>query len=421
MLLLLYTVLIYLLTPLALLVLVWRGWRDPAYRERFGERLGFTRLRFDRAPIWVHAVSMGEVQAAAPLVRELRRRHPQVPLLVTTATPTGAQRVRELFKADVSHAYLPYDTPDCVRRFLNRVRPRIAIVLETEVWPHLYRGCAQRGIPMIMASARLSARSARRLRWAAGLFRQLWSADIAIAVQTQADAERFMALGAASERVVIAGNIKFDLEIGADITVCGRNVREAQFAERFVWTAGSTHPVEEQSVLDAHLQLRERVPSALLVLVPRHPQRFNEVRNWLTAQGVSFALRSADQAVTREHGVLLVDTMGELQMFYAAADVAFVGGTLVPVGGHNLLEPAALRLPVLMGPHNFNAPDIARMLIDAGAAQSVGSTHELAQALCALANDGVQRQTMGLRGQAAVAANRGALDKVLTLIESRYR
>jgi 3-deoxy-D-manno-octulosonic-acid transferase len=339
---------------------------------------------------------------------------------MTTATPTGAQRVRELFKTDVSHAFLPYDTPDAVGRFLDRVRPSIAIVLETEVWPHLYRGCARRGIRIVLASARLSTRSAKRLRWAAPLFRSLLSADIAIAAQTQDDAARFMELGAVPERVLVSGNIKFDLQIGAEVAAHGQQLRQAQFASRFVWTAGSTHPVEEQMVLDAHLQLCQRDPSALLIVAPRHPQRFAAVRDWLAAQQVKFATRSAGDAVSDAHRVLLVDTMGELQLFYAAADVAFVGGTLVPIGGHNLLEPAALALPVLMGPHNFNAPDIARLLVDAGAARLVESAPQLAAAIRALADDGAQRKEMGMRGQHVVAANRGALAKVLALIESRH-
>jgi 3-deoxy-D-manno-octulosonic-acid transferase len=260
----------------------------------------------------------------------------------------------------------------------------------------------------------------KRLRWAAPLFRSLLSADIAIAAQTQDDAARFIELGAVPERVLVSGNIKFDLQIGAEVAAHGQQLRQAQFALRFVWTAGSTHPGEEQMVLDAHRQLCAGDPSALLILAPRHPQRFVAVRDWLIAQNVQFAVRSAGDAVTDAHSVLLIDTMGELQLFYAAADVAFVGGTLAPVGGHNLLEPAALALPVLMGPHNFNAPDIARLLVEAGAARLVESAPQLAAAIRALADDDAQRKEMGMRGKHVVAANRGALAKVLALIESRH-
>jgi 3-deoxy-D-manno-octulosonic-acid transferase len=413
-----YTLLICLLAPLALLATAWRGIREPAYRERLGERFGFTRARFGSPPLWVHAVSMGEVQAAVPLVRELRRRYPDIPLLVTTSTPTGARRVRELFKSEVQHCYLPYDTPGAMRRFLARVQPRLLIVMETEVWPNLYRACTRRGTPIVMASARLSARSERRLRWVAGLFRSIFAGEIAVAAQTATDRERFVALGAPPARVVVAGNLKFEQDIPAETQVRGREIREAQFPQRFVWIAGSTHAGEEQIVLDAHQQLSTQLPGALLILVPRHPQRFAEVREWLRSQGVAAAIRSGGVVVSPAQNVLLIDTMGELQMFYAAADVAFVGGTLVPVGGHNLLEPAALSLPVLAGPHNFNAPDIAELLIAQGAALQVTTAGELALALKSLALDGAKRREMGASGREVVEANRGSLGKVLALVET---
>lgn len=417
MLLLIYTVLIYLLVPFALAATAYRGIRDPAYRDRLGERLGLTRLRFAVPVIWVHAVSLGEVQAAASLVRELRRRYPQVPLVMTTATPTGAQRVLDLFKGDVQHAYLPYDTPDSVRRFLHRVRPRVAIVMETELWPHLFRACQRRHIPVIMASARLSARSAKRLRWAASLFRPVLR-HITIAAQTPVDADRFVALGAPLTHIAVTGNLKFDLEIPQDTQRHGRELRAAQFQQRFVWIAGSTHPGEEQIVLDAHQLICTQLPGALLLLVPRHPQRFGEVSEWLHSHGVSFANRSSGAAVTDRQSVLLVDTMGELQMLYAAADVAFVGGTLVAVGGHNLLEPASLAMPVLAGPNNFNAPDIARLLLANGGAQLVSTATQLSQAIIELALQASRRREMGANARRIVEENRGALDKVLAMIES---
>lgn len=411
-----YTLLICLLAPVVLAFTAWRGVRDPAYRDRLGERLGYTRLRFDRPAIWVHAVSMGEVQAAAPLIRELRRRYPDRPLLVTTATPTGAARVKALFADTVSHAYLPYDTPGSVRRFLDRVSPCVAIVMETEVWPNLYRACARRGIPIVMASARLSERSIRRLRWLGGLFQPVLAANVTIAAQTQADADRFVALGADRARVPVVGNLKFDVEIASDLLERGRAVREAQFARRFVWVAGSTHEGEEQIVVAAHELLRAKIPEALLLLVPRHPQRFGTVRQWLESQSLAFAVRSSGVAVAATDSILLVDTLGELLMFYAAADVAFVGGSLVPIGGHNLLEPAALSRPVLAGPNNDNARDIAALLFSQQAALQVGNANELSVALIELAGDAQRRHEMGARGARIVSANRGALAKVLTLV-----
>lgn len=414
---LLYTSLIRLAAPVALAVTAWRGIRDPAYRDRLGERLGFTQLRFDKPVIWLHAVSMGEVQAAAPLIRELLRRHPDHSLLITTATPTGAARVKALFADKVSHAYLPYDTPGAVARFLERVQPRVAVVMETEVWPNLFRACARRGLPIVMASARLSEKSVRRLRWLTGLFQPVLSGNVTIAAQTQLDADRFMALGADPARVPVVGNIKFDVEIPEDLLQRGRALRETQFAHRFVWVAGSTHAGEEQIVLDAHFDVQAKLPGALLVLVPRHPQRFAAVREWLGSQGVACAVRSTGELVAHNAQILLVDTLGELSMFYAACDVAFVGGTLVPIGGHNLLEPAALGVPVLAGPNNFNAPDIARLLFDKGAAWPVTSAQELSSIVVDLALDARRRHAMGSQGAAIVTANRGALAKVIALIE----
>lgn len=413
---LIYTVLVVLLAPFVLLATAWRGIRDPAYRDRLGERLGYTPLRFDGPVIWVHAVSMGEVQAAAPLIRELLRRHADRQLLVTTATPTGAARVKALFADSVRHAYLPYDTPGAVNRFLKRVRPHVAIVMETEVWPNLFRACTRRRVPIVMASARLSQKSERRLRWLSGLFQSVLTGDVTIAAQTQVDADRFIALGADPMRVPVVGNIKFDVEIPPDLAPRGKALREAQFTHRFVWVAGSTHETEEQVVLDAHMEVRERLPGALLVMVPRHPQRFAPVRQWLAAQGVAFAVRSSGAAVSSSDQLLLVDTLGELLLFYAAADVAFVGGSLVPVGGHNLLEPAALAVPVLVGPHNFNAPDIARLLFANGGALQVNTAQELSAAVVELALDARRRRDMGAHGIAIVTANRGALLEVLDLI-----
>lgn len=418
---LIYTALIFIAAPLAFALTVWRGIRDPLYRDRRSERFGFSRLRFDAPAIWVHAVSVGEVQAAAALVRALRQQYPQQPLLITTATPTGAQRVKALFGDAVSHAYLPYDLPGAVKRFLDRVRPQIAIIMETEVWPNLYRECGRRHIPLMLASARLSEKSVRRFRRIAGLFRDTLAQDIVIGAQTQADADRFVAVGAQAARTCVTGNIKFDLQIPDEIRTQGQALREAQFSRRFVWVAGSTHEGEEQILLDAQRRVQSVREDALLVLVPRHPNRFDRVREWLSAQGTSYVARSAGAAVTADTSVLLVDTLGELLMFYAAADVAFVGGSLVPVGGHNLLEPAALGLPILAGPNNFNAPDIARLLFDSHAAQEVRSVETLAAAILDLCTHPERRGEMGRAALAIVEANRGAVARVMKLIEPLIR
>jgi 3-deoxy-D-manno-octulosonic-acid transferase len=417
---LLYSALLYVVAPLVFVATALRGLRDPSYRDRLPERLGFTAVRFTTPPIWIHAVSVGEVQAAAALVRALISRYPQHPMLVTTATPTGAQRVRALFGDSVRHAYLPYDLPGAVRRFLDRTTPQLAIVMEREIWPNLYRACFARRIPILLASARISDRSGRRHLRFAGLFRDALACDVTIAAQTEADAERFRALGIPPAAVHVTGNVKFDLEVPEDVRRTGAHIR-AEFAHRPVWTAGSTHEREEDIVLDAHERVRTTRSDALLVLVPRHPNRFDAVKAWLRSRNVRFASRSTREAITADTSVLLVDTLGELLSFYAAANVAFVGGSLVPIGGHNLLEPAALNRPIITGPHNFNAADIAENFLASGAAVQVESATGLGSAVLDLLTNAARRDQMIARAHAILQSNRGALARLLALIEKLLR
>jgi 3-deoxy-D-manno-octulosonic-acid transferase len=416
----LYTALIYVSAPIALALTAARGLRDPAYRDRLAERLGYTRVRPGSAAIWVHAVSVGEVQAAAVLVRALRAQHPQRPLLVTTATPTGAQRVRALFGESAQHAYLPYDLPGAVRRFLDAARPAVAIVMEREIWPNLFAACNRRGIPIVLASARISERSAARHQRFAGLFRDALR-NVTVAAQTQADADRYRAIGADPARVHVTGNVKFDLEAAPEVSEAGVALRAAQFPGRPVWVAGSTHAGEEDIVLDAHEQVRKSSSDALLILVPRHPNRFEEVRAWLRSRRVEFAARSTGERVSGTTAVLLADTLGELLMLYAAADIAFVGGSLVPIGGHNLLEPAALSRPIVMGPHNFNGADIAQMFVASGAAIEVTDAIGLAATVLDLEAHPARRAELGARGRALLDSNRGALARLMQVIDPLLR
>ena len=413
---LLYNVLIYFAAPIALLLQLWRGLRDPSYREGLGERFGFGRPLEGRT-LWIHAVSVGEVQAAGPLVSRLLERHADHRLVITTVTPTGRARARQLFGDRVELRYVPFDLRGSVRRFFDRVRPRLAIILETELWPNLYAECGRREVPLVLASARLSPRSVGWYRRLVPLFRQALSNGIVIAAQSEADAERFRSIGASKERTHVAGNIKFDFEPPPEVEARGRRWREQNAPGRMIWVAGSTHEGEEELVLDAHRRVLERFPGSLLVLVPRHPNRFESVRELLARRQESAAFRSTGSGITPATTVVLGDTMGELMMFYAAADVAFVAGSLVPIGGHNLLEPASIGLPVLTGPHNFNSEEIARLLLDAGAARVVTDSLQLAHSVAALFGDAARRATMGAAGKAVLDANRGALGRLLTLIE----
>ncbi len=412
----LYNVLVYLAAPFAILVQLWRGLRDPSYRERIGERLGYGP-EITGPTIWIHAVSVGEVQAAHPLVAQLRRRHPRYKVLLTTVTPTGAARARLLFGDQIELRYVPLDLPVAVRRFFDRVQPQLAIILETELWPNLYAECGRRRVPLVLASARISPRSVGKYRLLVSLFRKTLSHGILIAAQSETDAERFRSIGATPERTHVTGNIKFDFQPPPGIDEAGRRWRERNAPGRPVWVAGSTHEGEEVIVLDAHRRVLERFPDALLVLVPRHPQRFDSVRELLAKRHDRSTNRSSGAAISPQTSVMLGDTMGELMMFYAAADVAFVAGSLVPIGGHNLLEPASVGLPVLTGPHNFNSEEIAQLLIDAGAAFIVTDTAQLAHAICGLFDTADLRGVMGAAGKAVLDANRGALDRLLTLVD----
>ncbi|HUA23982.1 MAG TPA: lipid IV(A) 3-deoxy-D-manno-octulosonic acid transferase [Steroidobacteraceae bacterium] len=418
---LLYLVAVYLAAPVISLMLAARGLRDRSYWRNFGQRFGFG-APLPQPTIWVHAVSVGEVQAAAALVIALRGRYPGVPVLVTTFTPTGAARARALFREVAEVRFLPFDLPGSVCRFLDRTRPRLAVIMETELWPNLYRQCRRRRIPLIIASARLSRRSIDRYRRLGALFKETVSAGgVVVAAQGEGDAERFRALGAAAERTHVTGNLKFDLTLPPDIGERGRALREQYAPSRAVWVAGSTHGgMEEDAVLAAQGHVAATHSSTLLVLAPRHPNRFDEVAAWLGRQGIAFARRSqpsATAAAEASCGVLLLDTLGELLYFYAAADVAFVGGSLAPIGGHNLLEPAALGLPILTGPNNSNSEDVARLLLECGAAKIVRDGAELGSQVAGLLSDQALRMEMGERGRAAVERNRGALEKLLHLMD----
>jgi 3-deoxy-D-manno-octulosonic-acid transferase len=421
----LYILAVYLAAPLISLIFLWKGFVDRIYWANFGERFGFG-ARLPAGSVWIHAVSVGEVNAAAALVTTLRERYPGIPVLVTTLTPTGGVRAKALFKDLAQVRYIPFDLPGSVRRFLERVQPRVAVIFETELWPNLYHECRGRRIPLVLASARISSRSVNRYRRLGSLFRDALSGGVVVAAQAHGDANRFVSLGADPGQTHVTGNIKFDFSVPQDIGERGRRLRESYAVSRPMWVAGSTHGGEEEIVLEAQRVVRATHPRALLVLVPRHPPRFDEVAHGLQRAGIRFVRRSQRlgekaSAAAASADVLLVDTLGELLDFYAAADVAFVGGSLVPIGGHNLLEPAALGLPILTGPYNANSADIANLLITRGAAEVVHDADELGARVSRLLSDADERDRIGALGRDSVDSNRGALGKLLGLIEPLLR
>lgn len=414
----LYTLLLALLTPLIVLRLWLKGRVQPAYRQRIAERLG--QVPEHPVAVWVHAVSVGESLAALPLIEALIKKHGERRVWVTTTTPTGSERVQAALGARVIHTYAPYDLPWVVARFLARAQPQQVVVMETELWPNLFAALNARGIPLTIANARLSPRSFKGYSRVAGFTRSVLGGVTTVAAQSALDAERFGALGA--PRVEVIGNLKFDLALPAGEQPLTALIAARWPPPRAVWAAVSTHEGEEQAALEAHRELLQLQPDALLILVPRHPQRFEAVAAQIAAQGFGCVRRSALEAATQQAPVLLGDSMGEVMAYLAAAQLAFVGGSLVPVGGHNVLEPAAIGLPVLFGPQMHNFLAARELLLGAEVAREVSDAQSLAEALRDwLPNPANQAacEARRQRARTAIAANRGALQKLLALLERK--
>ncbi|MDZ7593923.1 MAG: lipid IV(A) 3-deoxy-D-manno-octulosonic acid transferase [Thiobacillus sp.] len=407
----LYRLALLLAAPMIPLRLLWRGRRERGYLKHWGERLALGPTPVTGA-LWIHAVSVGEMRAAQPLVNALRDAHPDAPVLLTCMTPTGRATAEALY-GDFAHiVYLPYDYAWLMRRFMRRLRPRVGILMETELWPNLIHAAARAGVPLVLANARLSARSARGYARLPALTRVCLHRIAVVAAQTDADAARLEKLGAVSTQV--AGNLKFDiapppaqLERGAAM--------KAQWGQRPVLLAASTREGEEAPLLRAFADTAP--PEVLLVLVPRHPQRFDEVAGLIEAAGLPVQRRSAlDEELDPQTRVLLGDSLGELFAYYAACDVAFVGGSLAPLGGQNLIEAASVGRPVLVGPHTFNFEEATRLAIEAGAALRVNDAAALLENALKLLNDAPARARMGEAGLAFATRHRGAATRVAALI-----
>jgi len=411
----LYSAVLYVLTPVTVYHLIWRGFRFREYFQRWNERYASYPQPARRVDVWLHAVSMGEVNAAAPVVDALRRAHPQWRWLVTTITPTGSARVRALWGDEVEHVYVPYDLPGAVARFLRHYQPRLALVMETELWPNLLFGCRDRGIPAYILNARLSARSLRGYRVLAPLIARVVRTLRRIGAQSSADAGRFVALGATREGVIDTGNLKFDIAVPEGLDDFVQTFRD-NLGERPVWIAASTHEEEEAAVVAIHRRLRERWPELLLLWAPRHPERFGRVAEQAQAAGWRVATRRKSAWPAEDDDVFVIDTMGELMAFYACAEVAFVGGSLQSIGGHNLLEPAAVGTAMVTGPHLHNFAEISRRLREAGALQIRDDAEGIALALQELLQDAAVRNGMAAAGHELVEQGRGALARTLQMI-----
>lgn len=407
-----YRLLLWLAFPWALLHLWWRGRRQPAYREHIAERFGWYPGQPGRPLIWLHAVSVGETRAAEPLLRALAARFPGHELLLTQMTPTGRATAQQLFGDMATIAYLPYDYPGAVARFLARFRPRLGILMETEIWFNLIDACARRGVPLLLANARLSEKSARGYARVASLTRAALGQLAAVAAQTRADAERLERLGA--HGVEITGNLKFDVAIAPRLLQLGAELRQ-RIGLRPVLLAASTRAGEEELVLDALERIG--VEGLLLLLVPRHPQRFAEVAALLEKRGLSYARRSDDRALAPECRVLLGDSMGEMAAYYSACDLAFIGGSLLPLGGQNLIEACAVGRPLLFGPHTYNFAEASRLALAAGAAVEVADAAALAQRAELLLRDQAALARMAQAALAFSRAHQGATARNLAICE----
>ncbi|GAL59444.1 3-deoxy-D-manno-octulosonic-acid transferase [Pseudescherichia vulneris NBRC 102420] len=414
---LLYTTLFYLIQPLIWLRLWVRGRKAPAYRKRWGERYGFYKQPLKPGGILMHSVSVGETLAAIPLVRALRHRYPDLPITVTTMTPTGSERVLSAFGNDVQHVYLPYDLPDALNRFLNAVDPKLVLVMETELWPNLIAALHTRKIPLVIANARLSARSAKGYAKLGDFIRTLLRRITLIAAQNEEDGERFIALGAKRNQLTVTGSLKFDISVTPQLASRAVTLRRQWAPHRPVWIATSTHEGEENAVIEAHQTLLREFPNLLLILVPRHPERFPDAINLVRQAGLSYTTRSSGEVPSSSTQVVVGDTMGELMLLYGIADLAFVGGSLVERGGHNPLEAAAHAIPVLMGPHTFNFKDICARLTQADGLITVTDVASLSKEVASLLTDEDYRNFYGRHAVEVLYQNQGALQRLLQLLE----
>ena len=415
---LVYTLLWWLLLPVLPLRLWWRGRREPGYRANVGERFGFYRCAAHATgALWIHAVSLGETRAIAPLIERLQRDAPARPILLTHMTATGREAGRTLFGDRVMQAWLPYDVPFAVRRFLEHFRPRAGLLVETELWPNLTAAVARTGVPLLLINARLSERSAQGYRRVALLSRPLLRAIAGIAAQSEADAGRLRDLGA--QHVVVTGNLKFDVAVTPAQRHQGAALRALFGADRPVLMLASTRGGEEALLLDA-LARTDALPAAtLIVIVPRHPQRFDAVAALLDERRVPYARRSANAPIGASTRVVLGDSLGEMFAYYGACDVAFVAGSLLPLGGQNLIESIAVGVPTLIGPHMFNFAEASEAALAAGAALRIRDADEMFAVAARLLGDRGERERMRENAQTFIAAHRGAIDRLWAWLEPR--
>ena len=416
----LYRLLLNLAIPFGLVGLAIKGFRNPGYWHRWSERFGFVPESVRQCgpfDLWIHAVSVGEARAAAPLIRLVKQNHPEYKVLVTTTTPTGSAMVKMMLSDSVEHCYFPYDLRWAMRRFVSSIQPKIALIMETEIWPNMIDMVESSGAKLLYTNVRLSERSYKGYaRFPAMVARTLSKVDT-FAVQGKLDQKHLELLGVPTGKIIATGSIKFDVNVPPSLRESAEVLRRRLGQDRLIWIAGSTRDGEESSILAAYKELKQRFPSLLLILVPRHPERFDYMARKIQRRGLSCVRRTENTPeLSSDVDVYLGDTMGELSLMYACSDVAFVGGSLVPLGGQNILEPCALGVPVIFGPHMFNFPDISRWTLKEGAGKMVKSSQELVRSVDELLANPSLRDEMGGKGMKFIDAHRGALDKNYELL-----
>jgi 3-deoxy-D-manno-octulosonic-acid transferase len=414
----LYSSVLYLVLPLVLLRLWFKGRRVPGYRHNWKERFGLGDVDVVQPVVWFHAVSVGEVRAAEPLIRAMRKSHPDLSVLLTTTTPTGRDTAQQIFGSDVSYRYLPYDLPASVKRFLNAVKPLMVVILETEIWPNLYHRLEQNGVPLLLVNARLSQKSLQGYLRLCALSRPAVCSIRHIAAQSDQDAQRFQRLGASAAQLSVMGNLKFEMQLPDDFSARVRTLKDILGAERNVWVAGSTHSGEDAQLLAAHRCVLESCNDALLIIAPRHPERAGEISALCRESGFDFQFSSRLTSLASDVQVLIVDTLGELVYFYGVALAVFVGGSLVPTGGHNPVEVILAGAPVITGPNTDNFKNIYRDMIHSKAVRMIETEQALADLICEWFSDAEQRKAVVEAGLKLVERNRGALQHCQQLLEN---
>ncbi|MEI6707361.1 MAG: lipid IV(A) 3-deoxy-D-manno-octulosonic acid transferase [Methylococcales bacterium] len=416
----LYSAVFYLIIPFVLLRLYWRGFKTPHHRLRWNERFALYSEQYPQGVIWFHAVSVGEVEALFPLVTQMQTLYSDSPILITTMTPTGSARVKAVLGDTVTHVYVPYDLPDAVNRFMTYFKPKLAVMIETEIWPNLFAHCGKNNIPLYIVNARIAAKSVSNYQKLSALIHPALAHVLLIATQTQADAERFIAIGGIKDKVKNLGNIKFDVEIAAETITQGLRLKADLFNKRFVWLIASTHKDEEAIFLELYGTLKAHIPELLLVIVPRHQQRFTDVKKLCEAHNTT-VMRSNNVPVTAKTDIYVVDSIGELKMFYAAADIAFVGGSMVAAGGHNILEAAAVGVPVLFGAFMTNFQDIADGVLKQQAAIQCQTKEDVVQAVLSLYQQPIYRAELIANGKTFIRDNQGTVIRICQLFEAALK